>query len=89
MSPEIKTFIDEQKAEKLEAAARLADDYALTHKVNFIHKQQRSFPSQYTTTTEGRQPQKFKYNQKESLYNKQQEPNKMSKPNAAPQRTLK
>ena len=31
----IKIFLDEQKAEKLETAACLADDYALTHKESF------------------------------------------------------
>lgn len=35
---EIRTFINEQKAETLEAAARLADDYSLTHKVVFEEK---------------------------------------------------
>ena len=34
----MKTFIDEQKAETLEVAARLADDYSLTHKTNFTPK---------------------------------------------------
>ena len=32
---EIKTFIDEQKAETIDKAATLADDYSLTHKVTF------------------------------------------------------
>ena len=40
---EIKTFIDEQKAETLENAARLADDYSLTHKTNFVNKTQKFF----------------------------------------------
>ena len=33
-----KSFLDEKQVETLEAAARLADDYALTHKVSFINK---------------------------------------------------
>ena len=32
------SFLDEKQVETLEAAARLADDYALTHKVSFINK---------------------------------------------------
>ena len=31
-------YLDEKQVEALEAAARLADDYALTHKVSFINK---------------------------------------------------
>ena len=34
----IKSFLDEKQVETLEAAARLADDYALMHKVAFINK---------------------------------------------------
>ena len=33
----IKSFLDEKQVETLEAAAGLADDYALTHKVSFIN----------------------------------------------------
>ena len=35
---DIKSFLDEKQVETLEAAVRLADDYALTHKVSFINK---------------------------------------------------
>ena len=42
INSDIKSFLDEKKVETLEAAARLADDYALTHKVSFINK---SYPS--------------------------------------------
>ena len=35
---DVKTFLDEKQAETLEEAARLADDYYLTHKVSFIAK---------------------------------------------------
>ena len=38
INSEIKSFLDEKQVETLEAAARLADDYALTHKVSFINK---------------------------------------------------
>ena len=34
----VKTFLDEKQVETLEEAARLADDYYLTHKVSFIAK---------------------------------------------------
>ena len=36
---DVKTFLDEKQVETLEEAARLADDYYLTHKVSFIAKQ--------------------------------------------------
>ena len=39
----VRTFIDEQKAETLENAARLADDYSLTHKDSFVCKPHQSF----------------------------------------------
>ena len=35
---DVKTFLDEKQVETLEEAARLADDYHLTHKVSFIAK---------------------------------------------------
>ena len=35
---DVKTFLDEKQVEILEEAARLADDYYLTHKVSFIAK---------------------------------------------------
>ena len=38
INSDIKFFLDEKQVETLETAARLADDYALTHKVSFIYK---------------------------------------------------
>ena len=38
INSDIKSFLDEKQVETLEAAARLADDYALTHKVSFMNK---------------------------------------------------
>ena len=38
INSDIKSYLDEKQVETLEAAARLADDYALTHKVSFISK---------------------------------------------------
>ena len=38
INSDIKSFLDEKQVETLEAAARLADDYALTHTVSFINK---------------------------------------------------
>ena len=35
---DVKTFLDEKQVETLQEAARLADDYYLTHKVSFIAK---------------------------------------------------
>ena len=34
----VKSFLDEKEVETLEKAARLADDYTLTHKVSFVSK---------------------------------------------------
>ena len=38
INSDIKSFLDEKQVETLEAAARLADDFALTYKVSFINK---------------------------------------------------
>ena len=38
INSDIKSFLDEKQVETLEAAARLADDYALTHKISFNNK---------------------------------------------------
>ena len=38
INSDIKSFLDEKQVETLEAAARLAGDYALTHKISFINK---------------------------------------------------
>ena len=35
---DIRTFLDDQKADTLENASRLADDYALTHKSSFVSR---------------------------------------------------
>ena len=40
---EIKSFLDEKQVETLDEAARLADDYALTHKVSFVNKTKPTF----------------------------------------------
>ena len=40
---DIRTFLDDQKADTLENASRLADDYALTHKASFVNKPSQSF----------------------------------------------
>jgi hypothetical protein len=40
---DVRTFIDEQKAETLAEAARLADDYSLTHIASFVGKPHQSF----------------------------------------------
>ena len=40
---DIRTFLDDQKADTLENASRLADDYALTHKSSFISRPPQSY----------------------------------------------
>ena len=41
---DVRTFVDEQKAETLEDAARLADGFSLCHKVTFVEKPKRPYP---------------------------------------------
>ena len=38
INSDVKSFLDEKEVETLENAARLADDYTLTHKVSFVSK---------------------------------------------------
>ena len=38
INSDVKSFLDEEEVETLEEAARLADDYTLTHKVSFVSK---------------------------------------------------
>ena len=38
INSDVKAFLDEKEVETLESAARLADDYALTHKASFVNK---------------------------------------------------
>ena len=44
INSDIKPFLDEKEVETLEKAARLADDYTLTHKVPFVSKANRRKP---------------------------------------------
>ena len=48
--PDIKTYLDEQKAETLEDAARYADDYSLTHKVSFGRSNFQFLTKRFQTT---------------------------------------
>ena len=38
INSDVKFFLDEKEVETLEKAARLADDYTLTHNVSFVSK---------------------------------------------------
>ena len=38
INSDVKSFLDEKEVETLKKAARLADDYTLTHKVSFVSK---------------------------------------------------
>ena len=38
INSDVNSFLDEKEVETLEKAARLADDYTLTHKVSFVSK---------------------------------------------------
>lgn len=54
---DIRTFINEQKPKDLTAAARLADEYSLTHKFSTNKTQTQSFPrGNNNLNPEGRQP---------------------------------
>ncbi|KAK2561648.1 hypothetical protein P5673_015651 [Acropora cervicornis] len=41
---DVRTFIDEQRAETLEDEARLAEEFSLSHKVTFVEKPKRPYP---------------------------------------------
>lgn len=41
---DVRTFVDEQKAETLEDAARLVDEFSLSHKATFVEKPKRPYP---------------------------------------------
>ena len=50
--PEVKTYINEQKADTLDKAARMADDYTLLHKLSFNKSsQQTSYKKPFYSTT--------------------------------------
>ena len=38
INSDVKAFLDEKEVETLDLAARLADDYSLTHKASFVNK---------------------------------------------------
>ena len=50
INSDVKSFLDEKEVVTLEKAARLADDYTLTHKVSFVIKanpRKPFYPSSY------------------------------------------
>ena len=50
--PGVKTYINEQKADTLDKAARMADDYTLLHKLSFNKSsQQTSYKKPFYSTT--------------------------------------
>ena len=82
INSDIKSFLDKKQVETLEAAARLADDYALIHKVSFINKSNPSrrpfFPQSGTkhspSNPSGSYSQTFTPKPKSSGENKDQNP---------------
>ena len=82
INSDIKSFLDEKQVETLEAAAILADDYALTHKVSFINKSNPSrrpfFPQSGSkhspSNPSGNYSQTFTPKPKSSAENKDQNP---------------
>ena len=64
---DVRTFINKQKAETLEEAARLADDYSLTHRVDFEEKPSKfSSPRGQNSMDVLRNPHKENLNQKQT-----------------------
>ena len=50
---DVKAFLNEREIENLETAARLADDYALTHKASFVNK---PYPRNHITLNQSKLP---------------------------------
>ena len=70
---DVRTFIDEQKAETLEDTARLADVFSLSHKVTFVDKPLRpscTSPSQVPPSTSPRWPGNQRRRQTDEWYPK-------------------
>lgn len=70
---DVRTFIDKQKAETLEDAARLADEFSLSHKVTFVDKPLRpscTSPSQVPHSTSPRWPGNQRRPQSDEWYRK-------------------
>ena len=64
---DVRTFINEQKAETLEEAARLEDDYSLTHSLDFEEKPSKfSSPRGQNLLAALRNPQKQNLNQEQT-----------------------
>ena len=66
INSDVKAFLDEKEVETLESAARLADDYALTHKASFVNKPFSRKPfnpqsRQFTTQSKPYSPQSKPY----------------------------
>ena len=74
---DVKSFLDVREVETLDVAARLADDYALTHKASFINKPyKKPFNPQFKPNTPQSKP-----------FNPQQRTNS-PQPNSQPQAGL-
>ena len=64
---DVKSFLDEREVETLDVAARLADDYALTHKVSFVNKPyKKPFNPQFKPNTPQSKP--FNPQQRNKLF---------------------
>jgi hypothetical protein len=53
---DVKSFLDEKQVDNLEEAARLADDYSLTHKVSFVNKPKSTNPQFYSKSSSNSSP---------------------------------
>ena len=71
INSDVKSFLDEKEVETLYLAARLADDYSLTHKASFVHK---PFPMKPYNPQSKFTPQSRQYSLQSKPYSPQSGP---------------
>ena len=71
INSDIKSFLDEKEVETLDLAARLADDYSLTHKASFLNK---PFPRKPFNPQSKFTPQSRPFNPQSKPYSPQSGP---------------
>ena len=71
INSDVKSFLDEKEVETLDLAARLADDYSLTHKASFVNK---PFPRKPYNPQSRFTPQSRQYSPQSKPYSPQSGP---------------
>ena len=74
---DVKSFLDEKQVENLEEAARLADDYSLTHKATFVNKPKSTTPSNSYSKSDNSPPNSYP---KSTSFNNQNKSNSFDAP---------